>query len=468
MTPVVPLFPPRPAERTPCRTGLPRGLWALLLVLASVPGASVARGAAGRGLDADGLESRSGKFDAEYPLPPAHETARLVQLLAKRRGANAVTPATREELWFRGRNVERQEPAAGAPAGRGKPPEPTKPAGPPPRREEHAGDPPGYQFYVPQSYRPGKLYGVIVYASPGPRGDIPRDYQELCDRHALIWIAPANVGNNRYAPWRRYMALEAAWQAARRFTIDTQRLYVCGTSGGGRVASNAALLAPETFTGGFYLIGCNYFRNLPRPDQPKKFYPGFWPNADAKVLERAKKQSRFVLLTGSEDFNRQNTKVVYDEGYAKDGFAHATYLEVPGMGHTLPPAEWFEKGLEFLDSPLPKPADLHQRAVKLEQVGELGEAALDYARAAARAGEAEWAADAQAKADAVYTDYRKRVAGIRKHLDSLPADKAARERAAAAVRDLQTHFGPMADRDADEFEAALLYKPPATRPARPR
>ena len=37
--------------------------------------------------------------------------------------------------------------------------------------------------------------------------------------------------------------------------------------------------------------------------------------------------------------------------FKKEGFKFAKLLEVPGMGHSAPPAEWFDKGLEFLDKP---------------------------------------------------------------------------------------------------------------------
>src|SRR3712207_8867036 len=55
----------------------------------------------------------------------------------------------------------------------------------------------------------------------------------------------------------------------------------------------------------------------------------------------------------------------------KDGFAHVTYLEVPGMAHVHPPAEWFEKGLEFLDGPLTAPGDLYRQARSEEHTSEL-------------------------------------------------------------------------------------------------
>jgi hypothetical protein len=46
--------------------------------------------------------------------------------------------------------------------------------------------------------------------------------------------------------------------------------------------------------------------------------------------------------------NRDQTKATR-RAYQAEGFKHTTYLEVPGMGHDLPDAEWFEKALRFLD-----------------------------------------------------------------------------------------------------------------------
>ena len=40
----------------------------------------------------------------------------------------------------------------------------------------------------------------------------------------------------------------------------------------------------------------------------------------------------------------------YEHGFKKEGFKHALLLEVPGMAHSPPPPEWFDKGLEFLGS----------------------------------------------------------------------------------------------------------------------
>ena len=59
-----------------------------------------------------------------------------------------------------------------------------------------------------------------------------------------------------------------------------------------------------------------------------------------------------MFLTGENDFNRAQTKVYHDR-YLEEGFAHVSYLEVPGMAHAIPggPA-WFDRAIELLDAPL--------------------------------------------------------------------------------------------------------------------
>ena len=181
----------------------------------------------------------------------------------------------------------------------------------------------------------------------------------MLDRHHLLWVGPNRIGNETDALLRSYMALEAVRNAKREFAIDDAHVYVAGISGGGRVASHAAVVAADTFTGGFYFVGCDFYRDVPLVpgDKHGKYYRGFWRKPDAKIVKQAK-QHRYVLLTGSDDFNRGNTHAVYD-GYLKGNFAHVTLFDVPGLGHTLPNAEWFEKGITFLDAPAPpttKPA----------------------------------------------------------------------------------------------------------------
>ena len=218
---------------------------------------------------------------------------------------------------------------------------------------------PTYELYVPPEAGPGGKYGLLVWISAGGSGKVPReDWLKVLDRHHLLWVGPNHVGNETDALLRAYVALEAVRNAKREFPIDDARVYVAGISGGGRIASHAALVAADTFTGGFYFVGCDFYRDVPvvPNDKHGKYYRGFWRKPDPKILKLAR-QHRYVLLTGSDDFNRGNTHAVHD-GYRKAGFDEVVLFDVPGLGHTLPNAEWFEKGIKVLDGapPTTKPA----------------------------------------------------------------------------------------------------------------
>jgi hypothetical protein len=217
---------------------------------------------------------------------------------------------------------------------------------------------PTYEVYVPRSAGPGGKYGLLVWISPGPNGGAPReDWLAALNRHKLIWVGPNHVGNEVDGLLRAYMSLDAVRNAKQQFPIDDARVFVAGMSGGGRLASRAAVVAADTFTGGgMFVCGCDFYRDVPEVanDIHGRYYRGFWPKPDPKLLKLAK-QHRYVLVTGTEDMNRLNTHSVHD-GFLKATFAHVTLFEVPGMGHTVPDGAWFEKALTFLDSPDATPA----------------------------------------------------------------------------------------------------------------
>ncbi|HEV3027823.1 MAG TPA: hypothetical protein VG457_09640, partial [Planctomycetota bacterium] len=121
-----------------------------------------------------------------------------------------------------------------------------------------------------------------------------------------------------------------------------------GFSGGGRIASILAVAYADLFPGGIPFCGANFYLNIPSGEGNKVWPAMYTPAAD--TLRIAKSTARYVLVTGEKDMNLKNTRSVYDLGFKKEGFKHAMVLEVPGMGHTPPPAEWFDKGLDFLDT----------------------------------------------------------------------------------------------------------------------
>jgi len=53
-----------------------------------------------------------------------------------------------------------------------------------------------WEFYVPDSYRPGNPAGLMVYISPSASGKIPRRWKSVMDKHNIIWVAANRPGKS--------------------------------------------------------------------------------------------------------------------------------------------------------------------------------------------------------------------------------------------------------------------------------
>jgi len=210
-----------------------------------------------------------------------------------------------------------------------------------------------FDIYVPEDYDGEETLGLFVFVSPTPFGGFTRDeIARVLTERRLIWAGPDNIGNGRSAWYRLHLALDAAHNLAQLYDIDPRRVYISGYSGGGRLASAMTFLYPEVFAGGFFFYGTDWYEPVVVPYQPGATWPAKFPRPDKRRFDTAKAQRRLVFLTGSRDFNRPQTKAAYRQA-VEDGFAHATYLEIPGADHYFGiDGEWLERGLAALDAPL--------------------------------------------------------------------------------------------------------------------
>jgi len=206
-----------------------------------------------------------------------------------------------------------------------------------------------YSVYVPPGYSEDAGYGLLVWISAGERGDMPQGWETLLDKHKLIWVGAHRSGNQHNVPARRMaLALDAVYNMRKRYKIERDRVYVSGISGGGRAASILAMHYPDIFRGGVFVVGVDCWREIAIPGQPGRVWKPM-PKPRPQYLGMARRRGRYVLLTGDNDFNRRQTQEFYEKGYRKS-LRHVLYLQVPGMGHGMPPAEWYEKALVFLDT----------------------------------------------------------------------------------------------------------------------
>lgn len=223
-----------------------------------------------------------------------------------------------------------------------------------------------FQIIVPKDYDGSKAYGLLVFIHPNNTVNLDRFYgrviEDVLAKHQLIWVSYNNAGNDVLPNVRLGLAIDAVHNMTKRYRIDDTRVYVSGLSGGGRMTCMAGIYYPQVFTGAVPIVGTLYFRDAKLPEDPalrSLIRPAppegasVWPRGllkpSAKTLAKMKKQQRWVLLAGENDYNMPQMRAHFEQGFERDKFERAHYLEVKGMGHNYPDAQWYDRALALLE-----------------------------------------------------------------------------------------------------------------------
>ncbi len=186
------------------------------------------------------------------------------------------------------------------------------------------------EIQMPENYNSENPPGIMVYISPQNQINIPRGWLELMDTENLIWVAARESGNKTFITKRILLTLGGLQYVQENFSINSNRVYISGLSGGGRIASMVATQYPQFFKGAIYNCGVN-----------------FWNDINEEQLNLIK-NNRFVFLTGTDDFNLNDNKKVYAK-YKKANVKNIDLMIIPRMGHTNPKKNRFAKAINFLD-----------------------------------------------------------------------------------------------------------------------
>jgi hypothetical protein len=139
-----------------------------------------------------------------------------------------------------------------------------------------------YSLYLPTYYDERDEWPVIYAFDPAARGSVAVDlFSKAAEKYGFI-VAGSN--NARNGPWDPlYKAADAMFKDTwSRLSIDQERIYATGFSGGSRAASSIAMIT-EKFAG---IIGCG-----------AGFSPGYPPNFNIKF--------DYIGIVGDRDFNYQ-------------------------------------------------------------------------------------------------------------------------------------------------------------------
>ena len=190
------------------------------------------------------------------------------------------------------------------------------------------GKPLRYRIRMPQN---AALSGVLVFVKPIDSGELPENWAAELDRHNLVWIAAEDFGNEHPRAQRILAAIAGLKLVEGTQAIDTQRVYIGGMSGGGRIASQIITRFPRRFSGALYIVGAD-----------------FWTSAE-ESLKPGIAANRYVFVTGSRDFNHRDMRRVYEK-YQAAGVTQVLLMDLPAFGHEYPNAEQLGVGLDFLDA----------------------------------------------------------------------------------------------------------------------
>ena len=203
-----------------------------------------------------------------------------------------------------------------------------------------------FEVIVPKAYKKEDPHGLFIWISPNDQCALPGDWEKVLSDEKLIFIGALKSGNTRETMDRMQLAITANDQMRQLYNIDPSRVYISGHSGGSRVASMLAVAYADMFSGAVCFMGVNFF--FPTQAKDGTMYEArYIPHPEIATM--AQNESRIVLVTGSKDFNLDNTTAIYEQGFKANDFKHVTLFNIPGQGHGAPDKGWFKKALDYLD-----------------------------------------------------------------------------------------------------------------------
>ena len=189
------------------------------------------------------------------------------------------------------------------------------------RRPVQCADDPAqsYALYLPSTYSPERTWSLLLAFHPAARGRLMVEkFQAAAEQYGYI-VAASN--NSRNGPYAVSSAAAQAMSAdvGRRFSIDPQRVYLAGMSGGARVAMGIALA--KNNIAGVIASSAGYPDSQPRDSVPFAVFS----------------------TAGTEDFNYLEMRLL-DRKLSSPHF-----LAVFEGGHTLPPDDVAFDALEWME-----------------------------------------------------------------------------------------------------------------------
>jgi len=188
-----------------------------------------------------------------------------------------------------------------------------------------------WQLSVPENYDPTKPAGVMVFIGFAEWGGGKKVWNPVLEEKNIIWIGLIGGGDKNPLNERVLRAVLAQAVLEREYSIDLDRYYLFGYSGGAHVAAILATTKPELFKGAvYYGDALSWGSNLP----PK--------------IELIR-QNKFMFMAGSRDNDVKEIRRVAN-AYREAGITNTEHVLITNIDRKMPSTKYFEVAIEFLDS----------------------------------------------------------------------------------------------------------------------
>ena len=194
-----------------------------------------------------------------------------------------------------------------------------------------------FALYVPPQAPPDG-YALFVFVPPWDEAKVPPTWTPVLDRHGMIFVTAAGIGNDTNLLDRRDpVALLAAINVMAGYRVNPRRVYVGGLSGGSRVAQRLALGYPDLFHGVLLEAGSDPIgKTVPLPPAP--------------LLEEFQTGTRVVYLTGQQDTSNLDTDHISRQSLREWCIDDVDLREMPWTGHVLAEAGALDRALTSLET----------------------------------------------------------------------------------------------------------------------
>ena len=183
-----------------------------------------------------------------------------------------------------------------------------------------------YAIYLPSSYNSANKYPIIYFFDPHAKGNLPlTKYKALAEKYGYILIGSNNSKNG--LDWNVItLLIQNVFNSTfGSISIDKSRIYMCGFSGGSRIAGVMGALNPDIKG----IICCSASFPLRPETQARSF--------------------EWIGIAGNEDFNMTEMKELNRN---MNGTSITHKLIIYDGKHQWPPENIMEEAFKWLENPV--------------------------------------------------------------------------------------------------------------------